>query len=69
MCDNISVTIERTDPKWLQKASEAELRIWLAELDAMPNTPNKARLLKEFNAECDRRMTKDYESRAGGEWI
>lgn len=69
MSGSVSVLIIREDPKWLQKASEAELRVYLAELDAMPDTPEKVRLTKEFDAECNRRMTEDYESRAGGEWI
>lgn len=51
--------------KWLEKASEDDLRAYLNQYDDDKH-PDEIRL---FNEECRRRTLKDYDSKANGEWI
>ena len=56
--------------KWFRSATEQELRDFLnSQLEPMADSPEKAELLKMFNAECDRRSRAFYEMQNNGEWI
>lgn len=61
--------IERNATAWLAKASEEDLRSFVAMLDSMVDSPHRPEMLRAFNKECNRRASADFETRGGGEWI